>query len=206
LALDGGGCSASRPGRFNLLINDEKVKDPEVIANTFNTFLLTITENLNLHQEVSGDATSFLKEAFPRKFPGINTILTTETEIKSIIHSLRTKHSSGYGRITSKISKVCTPLNSHPLTHIYNHSLFTGIFPDCLKISVIRPLYKKGDKTSMTIFRPISLFTTFSKVLEKVMHIRLSHYCQTNSILVSEQFGFRNGISTKNAAFKLTVY
>jgi hypothetical protein len=47
----------------------------------FNTFL-TITENLNLHQEVRGDAISFLKEAFPRKFPGINTIPTTETEQK----------------------------------------------------------------------------------------------------------------------------
>jgi hypothetical protein len=36
------------------------------------------------------------------------------------------------------------------------------------------------------------------------MHNRLSHYLQTNNILVSEQFGFRKGISIENAAFKLT--
>jgi hypothetical protein len=36
------------------------------------------------------------------------------------------------------------------------------------------------------------------------MYSRLSHYLQTNNILVPEQFGFRKGISTENAAFKLT--
>jgi hypothetical protein len=55
----------------------------------------------------------------------------------------------------------------------------------------------------MSNYRPISLLTTFSKVLEKVMYNRLSHYFQTN-ILISEQFGFRKGISTENATFKLT--
>jgi hypothetical protein len=44
-----------------------------------------------LHQEVRGDAISFLEDAFPRKFPGIKTIPTTETEIKSIIHSFKAK-------------------------------------------------------------------------------------------------------------------
>jgi hypothetical protein len=87
---------------------------------------------------------------------------------------------------------------------IANHSLFTGIFPERLKISVERPLYKKGDKSSMSNYRPISLLTTFSKVLGKVMHNSLSHYLQTNNILVPDQFGFRKEISTENAAFKLT--
>jgi hypothetical protein len=36
------------------------------------------------------------------------------------------------------------------------------------------------------------------------MHTRLSHYFQTNNILVPEEFGFRKGISTENIAFKLS--
>jgi hypothetical protein len=88
-----------------------------------------------------------------------------------------------------------SPINSH---------LFTRIFPDNFKISVVRPLYKKGEKTRMSNYRPISLLTTFSKILEKAMHNGLSHYCQTNSILVPEQFGFREGMSIENTAFKLT--
>jgi hypothetical protein len=66
-------------------------KDPEVTADSFNTFFLTVTENLYLHQELRSDTISFLKEAFPRKFPVIKTSPTIETEIKSIIHSLKAK-------------------------------------------------------------------------------------------------------------------
>jgi hypothetical protein len=44
----------------------------------------------------------------------------------------------------------------------------------------------------------------FSKVLEKVMYNRLSHHMHTNNTLIPEQFGFRQGKSTDNAAFKLT--
>jgi hypothetical protein len=56
---------------------------------------LQITENPNLLQEEKGDVISLLKNAFSRKFPGIKTIPTTETEIKSITHSLKAENSSG---------------------------------------------------------------------------------------------------------------
>jgi hypothetical protein len=56
----------------------------------------------------------------------------------------------------------------------------------------------------MKNYRPISALTVFSKVLEKVMYNRLSHHMHTNNILIPEQFGFRQGKSTDNAAFKLT--
>jgi hypothetical protein len=85
------------------------------------------------------------------------------------------KNSSGYDEITSKVLKACSALISHPLAHICNHSLHTGIFPDSLKRSVVRLLYKKGDKTSMTNYRPVSLLTTCSKVLEKVMYNRYAY-------------------------------
>jgi hypothetical protein len=90
----------------------------------------------------------------------------------------------------SKILKACASLISQPLSHIYNHLLYTGVFPDHLKISIVKPLFKKGDKTSMTNHRPISILTVFSRVLE-VMYDRLSHHMHTNTILVPEQFGFR---------------
>jgi hypothetical protein len=104
-------------------------------------------------------------------------------------------------KLTSKILKVCASLISHPLTHICNHSLFTGIINDCLKISLVKPLYRKWDNTSTRTsnYGPISLLTTFSKVLEKIMHSRLSHYLETN-VLFPELFGFRKGISIENAA------
>jgi hypothetical protein len=62
----------------------------------------------------------------------------------------------------------------------------------------------KGDKTSMKSYGPISVLMVFSKVLDKVVCNRLNHHMQNNTILVPEQFGFRQGKSTQSAAFKLT--
>ena len=80
----------------------------------------------------------FLKDSFPGNFPTIDIIPITEAEIKSIISSLKPKNSSGYDEITSKIIKSSASIVSFPLSYIYNFSLHTGIFPDRLKIAVVR--------------------------------------------------------------------
>jgi hypothetical protein len=56
----------------------------------------------------------------------------------------------------------------------------------------------------MTNYRPISLLEVFSKVLKKAMHCRLSQHLCTYNILVTELYSFRKGISTEDAAFRLT--
>jgi hypothetical protein len=52
--------------------------------------------------------------------------------------------------------------------YICNMSILSGSFPARLKYSVIKPLFKKGDKKDLKIFRPISLLTSFSKIFEKL--------------------------------------
>jgi len=60
------------------------------------------------------------------------------------------KKKSDYGEVSSMF-KACASLMSHPLIYIYNRSLYTGIFPDCLQIAVVKSVYKKGDENSMKI-------------------------------------------------------
>jgi hypothetical protein len=43
----------------SLLMNDEEIKDPEKVSNVFNSFFLSIAENLNLHQVGKDDPISF---------------------------------------------------------------------------------------------------------------------------------------------------
>lgn len=74
----------------SLFINSGEVKYPVTVANAFSVILLlTVIENLKLHQVGSEDAFSFLKDAFPVKLAGIKIVPATETEIKSILHSLK---------------------------------------------------------------------------------------------------------------------
>jgi hypothetical protein len=56
----------------------------------------------------------------------------------------------------------------------------------------------------MQNYRPVSLLMDFLEVLEKVMYNRFSHHKHSNNILLTEQFGFRQGKSIENAAFKIT--
>jgi len=50
---------------------------------------------------------------------------------------------------------------------------------------------------------PITLLTSFSKVFGKALYIRLTEHFNTNKLLVGNQFGFRKGIATEDAIFKL---
>ena len=55
----------------------------------------------------------------------------------------------------------------------------------------------------MSNYRPVSLLTSFSKIVEKLIYARLYVHINTNSILVHEQYGFRTHSSTEQAKFTL---
>ena len=63
----------------------------------------------------------------------------------------------------------------------------TCIFPDRLKYPIAKSLHKKGNKQAMSNYRPISLLTSFSQILEKVMQTRLMSNLTKYNILSSEQ-------------------
>jgi hypothetical protein len=92
----------------------------------------------------------------------------------------------------------------NPLTHIFNKLFSSGVFPDQLKYAVIKPLFKKGVRAQLSNYRPISPLTGFSKLLEILMFHRLNQHFQTHNIFVSQQYGFRKGLSTDDTTFKLT--
>jgi hypothetical protein len=79
-----------------------------------------------------------------------------------------------------------------------------GVFPDRLKYP-IRPLYKNGDTCDMSNYRPISLLTSFSKISETVIYTRTITHLNKYNILSTLQYGFRKGLRTNNAIYKLTT-
>ena len=70
------------------------------------------------------------------------------------------------------------------------------MIPSQLKIAKVVPIFKSGDSLNMDNYRPISLLNVFSKILEKIVHKRLSNHLETNKLLSPFQFGFRKNIST----------
>jgi hypothetical protein len=124
-------------------------------------------------------------------------------EIISIIRSLKTKNSFEYNEISPRILKISANYISSPLTHICNRVISTGDFPDRLKYSTVTPIYKKGVLTDPTNYRPISVVSSFAKVLEMALYGRMAEYISCINIMTDQQFGFRKGYSTDEAIFKL---
>ena len=91
----------------------------------------------------------------------------------------------------------------NPLLSIFNLSLKEGIFPKTLKYARDVPVFKSGDRSTVSNYRPISILLCLSKLLERIMYNRLYDYLVQNHILYNKQFGFQNGHSTDHAVIQL---
>jgi hypothetical protein len=120
-----------------------------------------------------------------------------------ISKSLKWKNSCGYGEVPSKTVKLSMQFISSPLIYICNRMLFTGMFPTRSEFSQILPIFKKGNRVEISAYRPVSLLTSFSKILEKVVYNRLLQHTKRNNIITSDQYGFKKNSSTEVAVFNL---
>ena len=82
---------------------------------------------------------------------------------------------------------------------ILNLSITTGIFPDSFKKAKITPCFKKGDKSDMSNYRPISVLPLLSKLLERHVADNLKSYLNEYDLLYERQSGFRANHSCETA-------
>jgi hypothetical protein len=80
-----------------------------------------------------------------------------------------------------------------PLTHTYNVSLNSGVFLNEWTIAKVKPLYKKEVSHDIQNYRPVSVLSIFSKLLERLMFNKLIHFLSNNGIFTEAQNGFRKG-------------
>ena len=172
------------------------------ICNGFNSFFVNIGPKLASEIKTSDKAhySFYLKKAISSEF---SFELVTLEDVNKLIRNLKPKESAGYDGISLKMLKLIAPSIVKPLTLIINQSLFTGAFPEKLKMAKVIPLFKKDDRLLMDNYRPVSLLTSISKVFEKVAHNQLSNYFINNKLLFKSQYGFRAEHSTEFASMEL---
>ena len=93
--------------------------------------------------------------------------------VQKCFFSLKTNKSPGYDNIHVNVIRNRYNKLKTPLMNIFNLSLNTGIFPDRMKVAKVTPIFKKGEKSSISNYRPISVPPYFSKILEGIMYNRL---------------------------------
>ena len=91
--------------------------------------------------------------------------------------------------------KLCGESLITPLSIIFNNCIQTGVFPREWKMGNIIPVHKKLSKQVVNNYRPISLLSIFSKLLEKIIFQNLYRHFHHNELLTPKQSGFRPGDS-----------
>lgn len=185
-----------------LKYNNDIINNPYDIANLFND---KFVDMVDIHNESNMKHTSsdnVIDSKGIVKNPNsifVNPI--TPEGVKKLIKNLKNKKSVGYDYISTKVIKYCSNELAGPLSHIINLSISNGVFPKKLKLTVVKPLYKKGTKDNYENYRPIALISVIAKIFESYINETLYSFFEKYNVFREEQFGFRKDRSTS-----LTIY
>ncbi|XP_071952123.1 uncharacterized protein [Antedon mediterranea] len=190
------------------LPNGTKCFDPAKIASCFNEYFTTIAANLvsklpspkNVY-----DCTSSKLKDFYRTVSGNNFMLNSVDEdfIYSELNKLNATKSTGVDKIPPRFIKDGAEILKVPITYIINLSISTSTVPEDMKKAKVIPLYKKGSRTDIGNYRPISILSTMSKILEKAVFIQIEKYLTENNVLYKYQSGFQAAFSTDTCLIDL---
>ena len=180
---------------LNNLIASAKTKSVSLKPNNLNNFFTSVFRHAPPYN--AADPLTIPLHSFINHSMFLSPI--TANEIISTFASLSNSNSPGTDGLSPQIIKANAPLLAHQLAHVYNLSFSQGIFPKLLKNAIIIPIFKGSSYTDPSNYRPISVLTIFSKLLEKLFYSRLIAFVDRHNILHSNQFGFRKHKSTNTA-------
>ena len=127
------------------------------------------------------------------------SLLCTEQEVLMMLKAIDTSKASGPDKISGRMLKETAESIATPIAMIFNMSIQTGVFPHSWKLSSIVPIPKSSENASPTNYRPISLLSVLSKLLEKYIHGLIMDHLQSEHPLSGNQWGFQAGKSTISA-------
>ena len=119
--------------------------------------------------------------------------------VLEFITKLKPKTSHGPDLISNNVLKKIAPTIILPLVHLINLSMSSGFVPSQLKFSTIKPIFKSDDRNTFGNYRPISILSCFSQLLEKIICQQLINYFEINKLFYKHQYGFRANHSTIHA-------
>ena len=127
-------------------------------------------------------------KAFETYINKVNVIMNSKplliNELRDAFFLLKINESSGGDNVSFNIIKKCFGVLCEPLTYLFQLSLEKGAFPYDLKIAKVTPIYKAGDSSDISNYRPISVLPCFSKIPESLIYNRHYKYLKENNIFL----------------------
>jgi hypothetical protein len=134
----------------------------------------------------------------------LSTILFTPSLVKRVIRQLNGKAKGGPDDIPPLFFKQCCNQLSSPMAFVFNQCMNQGYLPPVWLQAFITPIFKKGDKTDPTNYRPIALTCTMCKIMETVIKDQILDFLLRNKLISKHQHGFMRHHSTATNLLECT--
>ena len=173
-----------------MLVDNELISDPKLVAETFNNYFSSIGSELQgkIHHH-GKDFSCYLKNSNTNNFFIKPTYMT---EVINTINNLSTNKAVGPNSVPTDIFHLIKLSVAQPLVNFINLSFEKGSYFEKLEISKVIPIFKdKGSNLECNNYRPISLLSNINKIIEKLMHERLFAFLTKHKYIYNLQFGFR---------------
>ena len=138
-------------------------------------------ENLDTLPEVMG----------PSQYPDIPNLRIHQNGVLKLLKNLKPHKAPGPDNITPTILKETAREIAPALTLLFQASIDQQTIPKDWKTALITPIFKKGDRSKASNYRPVSLTSICSKMLEHIVHHHIMCHFDKYNILTSAQHGFR---------------
>ena len=185
-----------------LKLNESSLTNPKDIAEGFNDYFSNIGTNLASKIGTSNCNFETYVEKVKSEYTAFQPV--TVNLVYQLLSGLSAKKATGVDKISSKIIKIASPSISDSLTHIFNQSITLSLFPDEWKTARVIPIYKSGKRNVAGNYRPISVLSAISKIMEKILYDQLYDYLLNFKLLSDSQFGFQKFHSTATALLDCT--
>ena len=194
-----------------LKTEDGTSNDPNTIIEKLNCYFAKISDKLKAERTKQNDddvtfdwnkVKSYVRSKVPDNVQ-FNIPLMTYNDLLSSINSLDNHKATGLDGLTPRIIKLSCNVIANPLLQIINICIHTGTFPASLKLGKILPIFKGGDKSDPSNYRPISILSVISKLIEKHVTKHLFGYLNKYDLLNKSQSGLRKHHSCNTALISL---
>ena len=137
----------------------------------------------------------------------LSNIDIQQDEVEKLLKNILPNKSPGLDELHPRILKEMSEVISYPITEIYRRSLASGNLPSDWLQALITPIFKKGDRTDASNYRPVSLTSIICKILEKIIVLHIIKNVKVNHLNCKQQHGFTQGKSvTTNLLEAMNVW
>ena len=184
-----------------LEVDGEDVDDPKKLAEQFNNFFVDKTDRIvEACPPDPVEVVNYMHEFLEKKDIGRFAFKTVGNRaVRQAISNLNPSEATGLDGIAVKWLKRFLYTLTPFMRHIVNRTILTSEYPERYKAGCIAPLPKKGDLKLIKNWRPVTLLSTCSRVVERVLNCQMKGYLEAYKLLPPQQHAYRRGKSVVSA-------